>query len=169
MAEEIVIGKLIIDTSDLESSMASSKKAIVDLENEQKKLKKDTEGLTSANQEQLQSFVDNELELKKLKAEYSANQKSVLDLTKAQTGLDESLAQQIRTQNEAIENTKALTEARRQIDATTLEGAKAIAEINAKIDENNKFLNANNSNLEQQKVNILINLGVNLGYRFGSL
>lgn len=154
MAEEIVIGKLIIDTSDLESSMASSKKSIIDLENEQKKLKKDTEGLSSANEEQLQTFVANETQLKKIKAEYAANQKSVLELTKAQTNLDGALAQQIRTQAQATENTKDLTAARRQIDATTLDGAKAIAEINAKIDENNKFLNANNSNLEQQRVNV---------------
>ena len=108
MAEEIVIGKLIIDTSDLESSMASSKKAIVDLEIEQKKLKKDTEGLSSANEDQLNTFVANELQLKKIKAEYAANQKSVLDLTKAQTNLDASLAQQNKTQTQAIANTKAL-------------------------------------------------------------
>lgn len=154
MAEEIIIGKLIIDTSDLESSMAQSKRAIIDLENEQKKLKKDTEGLTSANEEQLKTFIDNETQLKKIKAEYSANQKSVLDLTRAQLGLDEALLQQNRTQAEAAENTKELINARRQLDATTLDGAKAIAEINAKIDQNNNFLNANNSNLEQQKVNI---------------
>ena len=61
MAEEIIIGKLIVDTSDLNASMADSKKAIIDLENEQKKLKKDTDGLTAANEEQLTSFVNNEL------------------------------------------------------------------------------------------------------------
>lgn len=149
MAEEIVIGKLIIDTSDLESSMASSKKAIVDLENEQKKLKKDTEGLTSANEDQLQSFVDNELELKKLKAEYSANQKSVLDLTKAQTGLDAALSTNVKTQAQAIANTKELTAARKQIDASTIEGAKAIADINSKIDKNNDFVKENSSQQEK--------------------
>lgn len=149
MAEEIIIGKLIIDTSDLESSMASSKKAIVDLENEQKKLKKDTEGLSSANEQQLQTFVDNELQLKKIKAEYAANQKSVLDLTKAQTNLDASLSQQNKTQAQAIENTKALTIARRQIDATTTDGAKAIADINTKIDANNKFVAENGSQQEK--------------------
>jgi len=149
MAEEIVIGKLIIDTSDLESSMASSKKAIVDLENEQKKLKKDTEGLTSANEDQLQSFVANELELKKLKAEYSANQKSVLDLTKAQTGLDAALTTSVKTQAQAIANTKELTAARRLIDATTAEGAKAIADINAKIDKNNQLVLDNGSTQEK--------------------
>lgn len=149
MAEEIVIGKLIIDTSDLESSMASSKKAIVDLENEQKKLKKDTEGLTSANEDQLQSFVDNELELKKLKAEYAANQKSVLDLTKAQTGLDTALTTNVKTQAQAIANTKELTAARKQIDASTTEGAKAIADINSKIDKNNNFVKENSSQQEK--------------------
>ena len=154
MAEEIIIGKLIIDNSDLNAAMVSSKKAIVDLENEQKKLKKDTEGLSSANEEQLQSFIDNEQTLKKLKAEYASNQKSVLELTKAQNGLDNALQANIKTQNDAIANTNDLIKARRQIDATTTEGAKAIAEINAKIDENNRLMNASNSQLEQQKVNI---------------
>ena len=154
MAEEIIIGKLIIDNSDLNAAMVSSKKAIIDLEAEQKKLKKDTEGLSSANEEQLQSFIDNENELKKLKAEYAANQKSVLGLTKAQNGLDDALQANIKTQNDAIANTNDLIKARRQIDATTTEGAKAIAEINAKIDENNRLMNSSNSQLEQQKVNI---------------
>lgn len=149
MAEEIVIGKLILDTKDLESSMASSKKAIIDLENEQKKLKKDTENLSGANNEQLQSFVDNELQLKKIKAEYSANQKSVLELTKAQTGLDAALKINISTQEQAKKNTADLTAARQKIDATTVDGAKAIANINTKIDQNNKFITANGSAQEK--------------------
>lgn len=149
MAEEIIIGKLIIDTSDLESSMASSKKSIIDLENEQKKLKKDTEGLSTANEQQLQSFIANENELKKLKAEYSANQKSVLDLTKAQTGLDAALSQQNKTQAQATANTKELVAARRLIDSTTTEGAKAISDINTKIDANNKLVADNGSKQEK--------------------
>lgn len=154
MADEIVIGKLIIDNSELNAAMVSSKKAIVDLENEQKKLKKDTDNLTQANEEQLQSFIDNENSLKQLKSEYAANQRSVLELTKAQTGLDAALNVTIKTQNDAIANTAELVKARKQIDATTLEGAQAIAAINAKIDENNRLMNASNSQLEQQKVNI---------------
>jgi len=149
MAEEIIIGKLIVDTSDLNASMADSKKAIIDLENEQKKLKKDTEGLTYANEDQLNSFVANELELKKLKAEYAANQKSVLDLTKAQTGLDNALKANITTQEQAKKNTQELTAARRLIDSTTLDGAKAIAEINTKIDSNNKLIRDNSSAQEK--------------------
>lgn len=149
MADEIVIGKLVIDNSDLESAMASSKKAIIELENEQKKLKKDTEGLSSANEQQLQTFVANEIELKKIRAEYASNQKSVLDLTRAQTGLDSALSQQIKTQAEAIANTKDLTAARRLIDATTTEGAKAIADINGKIDKNNEFVRVNGSTQEK--------------------
>ena len=154
MAEEIIIGKLIIDNSDLNAAMVSSKKAIIDLEAEQKKLKKDTDNLTTANEEQLLGFIDNEQILKKLKAEYAANQKSVLELTKAQNSLDSALQANIKTQNDAIANTSDLIKARRQIDATTTEGAKAIAEINAKIDENNRLMNSSNSQLEQQKVNI---------------
>src|SRR6478609_1950172 len=101
MADEIVIGKLVIDNSDLNNSMVQTKKVIIDLENEQKKLKKDTDNLSSANEDQLKTFIANENELKKIKSEYAANQKSVLDLTKAQTSLDASLKQQNKTQAEA--------------------------------------------------------------------
>ena len=154
MTEEILLGKLIIENSDLNAAMISSKKVIMDLEAEQKKLKKDTDNLTTANEEQLQGFIKNETNLKNLKAEYAANQKSVFELTKAQNGLDDALQANIKTQNDAIANTNDLIKARRQIDATTTEGAKAIAEINAKIDENNKFIKANSSQLEQQKSNV---------------
>jgi len=149
MADEIVIGKLILDTGDLQASMASGKRAIIDLENEQKKLKKDTEGLTAANEQQLQSFIDNENELKKMKAEYAANQKSVLELTKAQTGLDSALAKTVKTEKEAIANTAALKAARQQLDGTTTEGAKAIADINTKIDANNKLVQSQGSTQEK--------------------
>lgn len=154
MADEIVIGKLIIDTADLENSMSQSKKAIVDLQGEQKKLTKDTNGLADANDEQLKTFVANELELKRMKSEYAANQKSVLDLTRAQLGLDSALAKQNKTQDDAVANTKELTIARKAIDATTVEGAKAINDINAKIDQNNKFVNESSSALEKQKNNV---------------
>lgn len=170
MAEEIVIGKLIIDNSDLNRALLESRKSIVELENSQKELKKSTDGLTNANEEQLQTFINNETELKKLRSEYAANQKTVLDLKKAQDTLDAALVQNIKTQEQAIQNNKDLIAARKQIDATTVEGAKAIADINAKIDENNKFTNANNSELEKQKVNIgnYPQLLGNLGQAYGS-
>jgi hypothetical protein len=154
MAEEIVIGKLIIDNSDLDRAMVESKRAVIDLENEQKKLKKETDNLSGANEQQLKTFVANESSLKSARAEYSANQKTVLAITKAQNGLDDALKKNITTQYEAIENTKALTEARRKIDTTTVEGAKAIQDINGKINSNNKLINESSSALEQQKNNV---------------
>jgi hypothetical protein len=154
MAEEIVIGKLIIDNSDLDRAMLESKKVVIELENEQKKLKKETANLTTANEEQLKTFVANEGALKKARVEYSANQKTVLELTRAQTGLDAALEQNIKTQEQATTNTKALIAARRLIDTTTVEGAKAITDINAKIGSNNKLINDSSSALEQQKINI---------------
>lgn len=154
MADIIEIGKLVIDTTDLQSSMLASKKAIIDLENTQKALKSNTENLTDATDEQLQAFVENERQLKILKAEYNANQKSVAALEVANLGLTDSLRKNVRTQDEAIENTKQLIAARRLIDTTTEEGAKAIAEINEKIGKNNELLDASNSKLEQQKTNI---------------
>lgn len=154
MAQEIVLGKLIVDNSDLDKAMFDSRKAVADLEAEQKKLKKETDNLSSANVDQLETFVRNETALKAARAEYSANQKTILGITKAQNGLDEALSSNIRTQDEAIANTKQLIEARRKIDTTTTDGAAAVAQINAKIGENNKLVNDNSSALEQQKNNV---------------
>jgi hypothetical protein len=154
MAEEIVIGKLIIDNSDLDRAMFESKQSIIELEVEQKKLKKETENLSSANEEQLTTFVANEASLKRLRSEYSQNQKTVLAIVKAQSGLDDELKKVNRSQDEAIINTKALTEARRKVDTTTVEGSKVIADINTKIDANNKLINGSSSALEQQKNNV---------------
>lgn len=134
--------------------MVQSKREIVNLENEQKKLKKDTDNLTNANEDQLRSFVANENELKKMRTEYAANQKSVVDLTRAEAGLEDALAQLVKTQDDAIANTKALKDARKLIDTTTVEGAAAISQINTKIDENDKLINQNSSSLEKQKNNV---------------
>ena len=154
MAEEIVIGRLILDGSDIEATLASSKQGIVELENQQKELKKSTDGLTNASEDQLKAFVANELALKKMKAEYAANQKSVQELAAAQSGADDALKKIVKTQADAEANTKALKLARRELDTTTLEGAKAIAAINAKIDANNKLIKESSSELEKQKLNV---------------
>lgn len=154
MAEEIVIGSLIIDTADLDNALLESKKKVLEMEQAQKALKTETGNLTNATDEQIQSFIANETALKRARAEYAANQRSVAALQDAQNGLDAALAQNIRTQDQAIANNKELVAARRQIDTTTVAGAKAIADINAKIDANNKLINGSNSALEQQKNNV---------------
>lgn len=154
MAEEIVIGKLIIDNTDLDRALLTSKQAIIEMEAEQRKLKKETDNLSTANEEQLQTFIANETALKRARSEYAANQKSVLELQRAQTGLDDALKANIKTQEEAAANTAQLLAARRRIDTTTVEGAKAIADINAKIDANNKLIKDSSSALEQQKSNV---------------
>jgi hypothetical protein len=154
MAEEIVIGKLVLDTGDLNQAQAETKRGIIELEAEQKKLKAATDNLTSANEQQLQTFISNETELKRLRGEYSANQKTVIELERAQKGLDAALKENIKTQDQAIANNKALAAARKQIDTTTVEGARAIADINSKIDSNNKLINDSSSALEQQKNNV---------------
>lgn len=154
MAEEIVIGRLVLDGSDIQATLAESKASIIDLENQQKELKKSTDGLANANEDQLKTFVENELALKRLRGEFAANQKSVLDLTRAQLGVDAALSATVKTQADAEANTRALTNARKQLDTTTVEGAKAIAAINAKIDANNKLIKDNSSELEKQKANV---------------
>lgn len=153
MAEEIIIGKLVVESAGLDQAMLASKAAILEVEKKQKDLKAATDNLNGANEQQLETFIKNETELKKLKSEYAANQKSVLELQKANLGLDAALSQQNKTQAEATENSKRLLEARRNIDATTVEGAKVIADINEKLEQNKKFI-LENSSAQEKAANI---------------
>lgn len=101
---EIIIGKLIIDNSDLNRLMVKAKRQ-QSIQKPSKKLK-DTEGLSSANEEQLQSFIDNENELKD--PEYAQTKRSQLTAPKWFRCCSPF---EYQTQNDAIANTNDLINA----------------------------------------------------------
>ncbi len=108
-------------------------------------------GTTDENSE---SFIKNEAKLKTLKAEYNAQQKVLQATTTTQEAHTKALNKEIKSIDDAAKNNKELKAVRNQLNASTEEGAKAIAEINKKLDQNTDFIKDNTSSLEKQKQNV---------------
>ncbi|WP_339875190.1 hypothetical protein [Olleya marilimosa] len=147
MAEQINIAELKIDNSKLLSSLSATKKSIEELTKTQKTLK-DNNDTTS------ESFIKNEAALKTLKQEYNAQQKVLQATTKATSTLNSALDKEVKTLDGAKANNKELREIRNQLNSETAEGAKAIESLNAKVDENTKYIEENVDALENQKMQV---------------
>lgn len=147
MAEQIKIAELNIDDKALLKSLTDTKKAIVDLTAAQKDMK-------GTSDETSESFVQNEVKLKNLKAEYNKQVKILQTTTTAQAKLTAELNKENKSVDEATANNKALKLIRNQLNSSTVEGAKAIADINSKLDTNTAYIKDNISSLEKQKTEI---------------
>lgn len=147
MANTINIAELKIDNTKLLSSLTATKQSIDELTESQKLLKK--AGDTSS-----ETFVQNEAKLKALKSEYNSQSKVLQATEKATTSLNSALDKEIRTLDEAKENNKELRAIRNQLNSDTLEGAKAIQTLNAKVDENTNFIEENVDAFENQKMQV---------------
>ena len=128
---------------------------------ELKVLKKQQKELTKAGKTSSDGFVENASRLKSLNSEYGTYTKALsvtLDGTskqsKAQTTLNNELDKSAKSIDSARASNKELLKIRNQLNLNTVEGKKAQSEINTKIDENNKFIKENVSELEKQKINI---------------
>tara|TARA_R110000822_G_scaffold11176_6_gene41314 strand:- start:955 stop:3258 length:2304 start_codon:yes stop_codon:yes gene_type:complete len=147
MAEKIKIAELSIDNKALIASMQEVKSTIQETTEAQKKMK----GTTDENSE---AFIKNEVKLKTLKQEYTAQQKVLQATTTSQEAHTKAINKEIKSIDEAAKNNKELKTVRNQLNASTEEGAKAIAEINKKLDQNTDFIKDNTSSLEKQKQNV---------------
>ena len=147
MAEKIRIAELDIDAKALIQTMTETKAAIDEVSESQKELKK--QGDTSS-----ETFVKNEAKLKSLRQEYGAQQKVLQAVQKSNNQYNAALQKEIKSVDDAAKNNKELKQVRNQLNATTEEGAAAIAEINKKIDENNGFIKKNTSEVEQNRQNV---------------
>lgn len=147
MPEQIKIAELNIDTGELLNSLKSTKKAIQDLKDAQKVMK-------ITGDQNSESFIKNEASLKTLTAEYGRNLKVLQANTTTNQKLTLELTKEVKSIDDAVANNKELRKVRNQLNASTEEGAKKIAEINKKIDANTDFVKDNTSELEQQKMNI---------------
>lgn len=61
----------------------------------------------------------------------------------AEKDLREALEREVKTENDAIAQNKALRQARRKLDSTTQEGTDAVEEFNKRINTNSEFLAGN--------------------------
>lgn len=154
MADKINVVDLDINIDSLISKQATLLTQITTLRSAQSALRKETENLTEANDEQTATFVKQDADLKKLNAEYNRGKGILSETTTGVKGLNDALTKQIKTEGEAKKSNKELIAFRQDLNAETVDGAKAIKEINSKINENNAFIKNNVSGLEQQRLGI---------------
>lgn len=154
MAEQIVIAELQLNTKSLETSNAKLIQDIAKLKEEQKNLSKETANLTNATEEQSLAYIENDARLKALNTEYANNKKVLAESTAGVAGLNDLLSQEAKKVGDAEIANRKLSIIRSQITSDTQAGRDAISEINKKIDENNKFIDANSDKLKQQKMNV---------------
>lgn len=154
MANTVEVLSLDINTSALVSKMTETR-------NEIDKLKQSQKELIATNQQGTDAYSKNEAQLKNLQSSYNAQKNIVAQLTSS-TGefvtstqaLTNALGKENTSVDAAVANNKELKTLRNQLNASTIEGAQAIANINAKLDENTEFIKANVSAAEQQKMAI---------------
>jgi hypothetical protein len=153
-APRVEILSLNIDNDQLIKKLAETKRTIDDLQASQKQLT--TAGQTSSTQ-----FVTQAAQLKSLQSQYSTQLNVVSQLTNAKKdavnvadAVNQALAEEAVSVQQATENNKILISVRNQLDSSTKEGAEAIALLNDKINQNTDFIKDNVSAGEQQKMTI---------------
>lgn len=154
MAEKINLATLDLDIKALLEAATESKKALIALKNEQAELKK-------SGEEGSAQFVRNQVELKRLSDAYRLQTKAIEAqvseggrLANQNDAIKASVDKLNLSENDFRENNKQLLALRKQLNITTEEGQKQIAEINKKIDENNAAIKENVSAYEKQKIGI---------------
>jgi len=152
--ERIKLFEADIDTDGILRKSVELKEEITKLKLEQQKLKATT-GEASTE------FIKSEAQLKKVSKEYRLNQKLVENLSEAngnlvsvEQRLNAALGKEVVSINQANKNNRELKAVRNELNAETVEGRKAITQINEKLNENTEFVRKNVSALEDQKINI---------------
>jgi hypothetical protein len=152
--ERITLAELDIDIDAIVTKQAEYLSQISELKAAQSELKSALDDTTEATDEQAKSYVENDAALKKLNQEYNRNKAFLAEVETGVNGLTDAMNKENKSIEDARKNNSELTKIRNKVNTTTVEGRKAIEEINKKIDENNKFVKENVSQLEQQKINI---------------
>jgi len=154
MSEEIInIATLTIDKTEANKSIVETKTAIFELQKANSELRKDIQKNGDVTGEQTKKFVENEAQLKTLTAQYRTQQAAINDVTLAEIKNSKALTDSVKTIDQANAQNKELLKTRNQIDASSKEGAQAIALLNAKMDENKKFI-VENGNAQEKAANI---------------
>lgn len=151
---KIVIAEVDIDSAALIKSATENKNKIDELRKSLKDLKDENGNLTQAGTIQ-------QAQIQKLSAEYN-NQKNVIatlvdssgKLEKTTKAITDLTAKEITSITSARKNNSDLLKIRNELNLATVEGAAAAKEINDKLDDNNKFIKANVSEYEKQKIGI---------------
>lgn len=154
MADKSKILELDISTDSVLAKSVALKTTIANLRDELDKLKKS--GDTNS-----ETYVKMESALKKANTEFTNNQKVMKALSDANGNflsvaqkVDLLMNEELTTLAKARASITDLTKLRDQLNVTNKEEAKLLEQLNYKINENNKFIKENSSELEVQKINI---------------
>lgn len=154
MAEKLKIFELDIDVDGIIKRLA-------DLKGETDKLKAAQKGLDTSTQKGREQFVKNDAAIKNLNAEYRSKNKVLTDLTatnqRANTvgqKVNALLNKETQSISGARKSNADLLKIRNELNLSTEQGRKALDRINKKVDQNNKFIKDNASQLEKQKIGI---------------
>lgn len=152
--ERIKLFEADIDVEGIIKKSSELKSEFENLKSRQKELKDSGDTVS-------ETYVKLEARLKNVSTEYRINQKQLSNLTSETGGtvtitqkLDAALSKEVVTVSAAAKNNAELKKIRNEVNATTEEGQKAIADINKKLNENTAFIKSNVSELENQKIGI---------------
>lgn len=154
MEQEIItIATLTIDSEKAVGTIEQTKKSIWELQQANTDLRKAIKENGDETGESTKTFVAQEAEIKRLNAVYKTQQSAINEVTLAQVKESSSIKENVKSIDQANAQNKELLKTRNQVDATTKDGAKAIELLNAKMNENNKFILANKN--EQEKASAI--------------
>ena len=142
MADEKILLEIEFNNNEVKDAIkniAAGRKTIDELVEANKKL-------AAQGQKNSVEYVKNAESIKALTAEVNQNSKIVQANTQANKANADSI------EKVKAENVLLIAE-RKKLDSTTADGAKRLEEINANLDKNNNFLDANLSKTEKQKKN----------------
>jgi len=154
LADHINFAELDIDTDAMVSKQAMLIKQIGVLKQSQKELRDETGNLSKATDEQSKTYVSQDAELKKLNVEYNQQKAVLAEVQTGVKGLNDALNKQIKTEEDALNNNKQLRTARKKLNIDSKDYQKNLDIINAKIDNNNDFVEKNTDALTKQKMGI---------------
>lgn len=155
MEEEIInIATLTIDSEKAVGTIEQTKKAIFDLQKSNSELRKDIQKNGDVTGEQTKQFVEQEAKIKNLNAVYKSQQSAINELTLSQLKETSSLKDSVKSIAQAEAQNKELLEIKKQINITTDEGRQAMELLNQKMDENTKFIKANDNEDQKRQSNI---------------
>jgi len=142
---KIILGKLDIDAKDLVKSSMDIKKQIDELVEKQGKL-------TEKGKESSAQFITNEAAIKSLEAAYKSQIAALSAYTNEEgkiisqkKAVKEAVKEVNNSENDYIKNNKELLELKKQLNSNSDDYEKRLAKINAKIMENNAWLQENGS------------------------
>lgn len=142
---------------DVESIIAKS----VQLKTELDSLRASQDVLKKSGDTNSDTYVKLAAQIAKTSTEYNLNQKQLSNLAQVSgdyLSINQKVSLSLDKENNSISDARAnnaeLLKIRNELNLSKIEEAKLAAEINAKIDANNKFIKENVSQYEQQKIGI---------------